>query len=54
MPVHRLLANLIGSEREDGLFLNISLEPQSNTKNTKKKREVKKDNNTKQLECSMP
>ena len=54
MPVHRLLANLIGSEREDGLFSNISLEPQSNdTKTTKKKQEVMNDNNTKQLECSI-
>lgn len=49
MPVHRLLANLIGSEREDGLFSNI---PQSNTNNTKK-RELSNDNNTKQLECSI-
>ena len=55
MPVHRLLANLIGSEREDGLFSNISLEPQPNTNNTKtKKQEISNDNNTtKQLECSV-
>ena len=56
MRVNRLLANLIGSEREDGLFSNISLEPQlNNTKTTKKKQEVINDNNnnTKQLECSI-
>jgi len=51
MPVHRLLANLIGSEREDGLFSNI-LQPNTNTNNTKKQ-EIPNDNNTKQLECSI-
>jgi len=48
LPVHRLLANLIGSEREDGLFSNIP-----NTNNTTKKQELSNDNTTKQLECSI-
>jgi len=53
MPVHRLLANLIGSEREDGLFSNSPLESQQSNTNTTKKQEISNDNNTKQLECSI-